>query len=129
MDRGRIAVLVSNDLTFDQRVRRPVPPCNGRAGSGPDRTADEPADAVTSTGRIERNGFGSGSTPAPCSTCRSAWTPSGVGPPPEGRGDGGWANDLDTLGPAVEASRRYGWAVAYDSREWFTEAEGLKGSL
>ncbi|MEC7114055.1 MAG: glycosyltransferase, partial [Bacteroidota bacterium] len=38
-----------------------------------------------------------------------------------------WANDLDTLGPAVEASRRYGWAVAYDSHEWFTEAEGLNG--
>ena len=39
-----------------------------------------------------------------------------------------WSNDLDTLWPAVKAARQWGLDIAYDSHEWFTEAEGLKGA-
>jgi len=38
-----------------------------------------------------------------------------------------WANDLDTLWPAVMAKRLRGKKLIYDSHEYFTEAEGLTG--
>jgi len=130
MDRGRIAVLVSNDLTFDQRVRKTCATLQ-RSGWEPvliGRKMNR-ADAVS----IDR----------PYRTER-LWLQFRTGPlfylslqlglrralarlHKEDGVKAVWANDLDTLGPAVEASRRYGWAVAYDSHEWFTEAEGLKG--
>jgi glycosyltransferase involved in cell wall biosynthesis len=36
-----------------------------------------------------------------------------------------WANDLDTLYPAVVVGRKRGLRVVYDSHEFFTEAAGL----
>jgi len=38
-----------------------------------------------------------------------------------------WANDLDVLWPAVLIKRFRGTKVIYDSHEYFTEAEGLTG--
>ena len=38
-----------------------------------------------------------------------------------------WANDLDVLWPAVLMKRFRGTKVIYDSHEYFTEAEGLTG--
>ncbi|MEY3835008.1 MAG: hypothetical protein RI989_436 [Bacteroidota bacterium] len=38
-----------------------------------------------------------------------------------------WANDLDVLWPAVLMKRLRGTKVIYDSHEYFTEAEGLTG--
>lgn len=130
MSRGRIAVLVSNDLEFDQRVRKT---CNSLLDAGWEpvlmgRRMNR-ADAVS----IDR----------PHVTYRM-WLPFAQGPLfylalqwgmlralGRLRREGGvaavWANDLDTLWPAVHMARRHGWSLAYDSHEWFTEAEGLHG--
>ena len=126
----RIAVLVSNDLTFDQRVRKTCDTLR-RAGHEP----------VLIGRRMKRDDAASIDRPYPT---RRLWLGVNSGPLFYGvqqirlwgahrrlhRAGGvqpDWANDLDTLGPAVWAARRFGWAIAYDSHEWFTEAEGLNG--
>jgi len=38
-----------------------------------------------------------------------------------------WANDLDVLLPAVFMKKLRGTKIIYDSHEYFTEAEGLTG--
>lgn len=130
MSRGRILVLVSNDLTYDQRVRKTCASLQ-RAGYEPVLIGRRMAkgDSVA----IDR----------PYTTER-LWLPFLKGPAfywslqralhrvlrrrqEEGGVTAVWANDLDTLWPAVRAAKRYGWSIAYDSHEWFTEAEGLKG--
>lgn len=40
-----------------------------------------------------------------------------------------WANDLDVLWPAVLVNKLRGTRVIYDSHEYFTEAEGLTGRV
>ena len=126
----RIAVLVSNDLTFDQRVRKTCDTLR-RAGHEP----------VLIGRRMRRGDAAFIDRPYPT---RRLWLGMNRGPlfyailqfrlwgalrrlHREGGVEAVWANDLDTLGPAVRAARRFGWAIAYDSHEWFTEAEGLKG--
>lgn len=130
MSRGRILVLVSNDLTYDQRVRKTCATLMA-AGYEPvligrrmNQDAPEMIDRPYPTERL--------------------WLPALDGPRfywafqqalfealSRWQAQGGvaavWANDLDTLWPAVRAARRWGWQIAYDSHEWFTEAEGLKG--
>ena len=125
----RIAVLVSNDLTFVHRVRKTCDTLR-RAGHDP-----------VLVGRRMKRGDAT-SINRPYSTQR-LWLGVDQGPVfyvalqfrlwgalrrlhREGGVEAVWANDLDTLGPAVWAARRFGWAIAYDSHEWFTEAEGLK---
>lgn len=130
MSLGRIAVLVSNDLAFDQRVRKT---CAVLAEEGWEpvligrrmrRSDDRGIDRAYPTRRLWL-GFRSGplfylalhvGLARALRRCRR-----------EGGVTAVWANDLDTLGPAVRAARRWGWSIAYDSHEWFTEAEGLKG--
>ena len=130
MQQGRIAVLVSNDLAFDQRVRKT---CATLMASG--------WEPVLIGRRMSRS--------APLSIDRPyashrMWLGFDAGPlfyaalqwglvrrlkklHKEGGVTAVWANDLDTLWPALHAARKYGWNLAYDSHEWFTEAEGLQG--
>jgi len=137
MSLGRIAVLVSNDLAFDQRVRKACATLQ-RAGYEPILigrrmvwTDPVSIDRPYRTHRLwlgvhRRLGFKRGPLfylALQIQLWRELKSLSS-------EGDGVtavWANDLDTLGPAVWASRRFGWSIAYDSHEWFTEAEGLKG--
>ena len=130
MSRGRILVLVSNDLTYDQRVRKTCASLQ-RAGYEP----------VLIGRRMAKGDPVAIDRPYPT---ERLWLPFLKGPAfywslqralhrvlRQRHGEGGvtavWANDLDTLWPAVRAAKRYGWSIAYDSHEWFTEAEGLKG--
>ena len=130
MKQGRIAVLVSNDLVFDQRVRKTCatlmesgwePVLIGRRMTrGAPRSIDRPY-----ASRRMWLGFHSG----PLFYLSLQWglhrTLRAL--QREGGVHAVWANDLDTLGPALKAARKYGWRLAYDSHEWFTEAEGLQG--
>lgn len=131
MSRGRILVLVSNDLTFDQRVRKTCASLQ-RAGYEPVLLGRRMSpDAST---EIDR----------PYPTER-IWLPYLEGPRfywsfqkalfaamsrwyAKGQVVAVWSNDLDTLWPAVKVARQWGLDIAYDSHEWFTEAEGLKGA-
>jgi len=130
MSQGRIAVLVSNDLEFDQRVRKT---CTTLQNAGWEPVL---------IGRRMRRGDAS-SIDRPYASQRM-WLGIPAGPlfylllqwglmrtlrrlAREGGCKAVWANDLDTLGPAIWAARKWGWFMAYDSHEWFTEAEGLKG--
>ena len=130
MDRGRIAVLVSNDLTFDQRVRKTCAILQ-RAGWEPvligRRMNRTDAVSIDRPYRTERLWLQFHTGPLFYLSLQLGLRRALLRLQKEGGVTAVWANDLDTLGPAVEASRRYGWAVAYDSHEWFTEAEGLKG--
>ena len=129
MSRGRIAVLVSNDLSFDQRVRKT---CATLQKAGYEPVLIGRRMVKTDAPSIDR----------PYSTHR-IWLRATRGPMfylllqqgllkalNEVHANGGlvaiWANDLDTLGPAVFGGRKWKLDVAYDSHEWFTEAEGLK---
>ena len=130
MSRGRIAVLVSNDLAFDQRVRKTCASLQ-KAGYEP----------VLIGRRMRRSDAPSIDRPY---VTRRMWLPVVSGPGfylglqyglwqqlKRCHAEGGltaiWSNDLDTLWPAIRGGKRWGVKVAYDSHEWFTEAEGLKG--
>ena len=130
MSPRRIAVLVSNDLAYDQRVRKT---CNTLMAAG--------WEPVLVGRRWRRQDAVNIDRPYPNFR---VWLPFLTGPlfylalqwglvralrrcRDEFDCVAVWANDLDTLWPAVRASRRWGWHIAYDSHEWFTEAEGLKG--
>lgn len=130
MSRGRILVLVSNDLTFDQRVRKTCASLH--------RVGYEP---VLIGRRMTESAAVSIDRPYPT---ERLWLPHLEGPrfywglqralldamgrwQAEGPVSAVWSNDLDTLWPALKAARKWGWDIAYDSHEWFTEAEGLKG--
>ena len=120
----KIAVLVSNDLSFDQRVRKT---CRVLVDAG-----HEPI----LVGRLL-----SDSTPyeGPGSALRFPLKySSGIFFYAELQWslwkwlktadiDAIWANDLDTLFPAVLISRRRKLRIVYDSHEYFTEAAGLTG--
>ena len=130
MSQGRIAVLVSNDLEFDQRVRKT---CHSLTREGWEplligrRWKKSDAQTIDRSYPSFRMWLGVHSGPifylllqiGMVRTLRRYHREGGV--------QAVWANDLDTLWPAIWAARRWGWKVAYDSHEWFTEAEGLKG--
>ena len=130
MEKGRIAVLVSNDLAFDQRVRKT---CATLMAAG--------WEPVLIGRRMTRGAAGSIDRPY---ASHRMWLGFNSGPlfyaslqwglnrtlrrlHREGGVKAVWANDLDTLWPALKAARSFGWQLAYDSHEWFTEAEGLQG--
>jgi len=130
MSHGRIAVLVSNDLEFDQRVRKT---CGTLAEAGWEpvligrrmRFADPRA--LDRPGVSRRMWLGVRSGPLFYLALQWGMVRALRRCQREGGYAAIWANDLDTLWPAVWAARKWGWALAYDSHEWFTEAEGLKG--
>ena len=120
----KIAVLVSNDLSFDQRVRKT---CQVLVDAGHE---------VVLVGRLL-----SDSVPyeGPGSAIRlplrhtsgvffyaelqfALWTWLKTADI-----DAVWSNDLDTLLPALRISRRRNIRIVYDSHEYFTEAAGLTG--
>lgn len=130
MSRGRIAVLVSNDLTYDQRVRKTcatlqqagwTPVLVGRRMSRSEpRTIDRPYDTLRMDLPARRG-------PVFYASLQWALTRTLARLHRSEPLSAIWANDLDTLWPAVLFARRFGLEMAYDSHEWFTEAEGLKG--
>lgn len=130
MSLGRIAVLVSNDLAFDQRVRKTCATLQ-RAGHEPiligRRMARTDSISIERSYRTERLWLGVHRGPLFYLVLQIRMWRTLKSLSREGGVTAVWANDLDTLGPAVWASRRFGWSIAYDSHEWFTEAEGLKG--
>ena len=130
MEQGRIAVLVSNDLAFDQRVRKTCatlvdagwePVLIGRRMSrGAARSIDRPYAS-------QRIWLGFRSGPLFYLSLQWGLLRTLKALHSEGGVTAVWANDLDTLWPALKAARKFGWRLAYDSHEWFTEAEGLQG--
>lgn len=130
MSRGRMAVLVSNDLEHDQRVRKT---CQSLAKAGWEpvligrRHRPEDAASIDRPYPTQRVYIKAQSGPRFYLALQRALGRALSALAQEGGVSAVWANDLDTLGPAVQAARRHGWSIAYDSHEWFTEAEGLKG--
>ena len=118
----RIAVLVSNDLSFDQRVQKT---CKVLVDAGHD---------ILLVGReLEGSAPYTGPGTAHRMKLKNArgvrfyfelqralikWLKNADI-------DAIWSNDLDTLYPAVEVGRKKGLPVVYDSHEFFTEAAGL----
>ena len=130
MSRGRVAVLVSNDLAFDQRVRKTCATLQ-QAGHDPvligRRMARTDPTSIERPYLTERIWLGVSRGPIFYAVLQLGLWRALKRLHREGGVTAVWANDLDTLGPAVKAARRFGWSIAYDSHEWFTEAEGLKG--
>lgn len=120
----RVTVLVSNDLVFDQRVRKS---CNVLLDMGLDvllvgrRTADSPPLERPYATRRFRLPFASGALFYAALNVRLFAFLLAV------RTDIIHANDLDTLPAAWLAARLRRKTVVYDSHEFFTEAAGLTG--
>lgn len=129
MSLGRVAVLVSNDLEFDQRVRKTCATLQS-AGWEPvlvgRRMQREDALSIDRPYATQRMWLGIRTGPLFYVLLQWGLMRALRRLAREGC-DAVWANDLDTLGPAIWAARKWGWSLAYDSHEWFTEAEGLKG--
>lgn len=130
MSLGRILVLVSNDLTYDQRVRKTCASLQ-RAGYEPvligRRMAPDAPESIDRPYPTERLWLSALAGPRFYLSLQTALWQALSRWQAKGGVTAVWANDLDTLWPAVKAARRWGWQLAYDSHEWFTEAEGLKG--
>ncbi|MCH2197155.1 MAG: glycosyltransferase [Flavobacteriales bacterium] len=122
----KIAVLVSNDLSHDQRVRKTCevllkhglePVLVGRLLEG-SIDFERPYETV----RFPLKHTGGARFYAELQKVLDRFLRS--------RGNeftGVWANDLDTLWPAWRFHKRTGKAIIYDSHEYFTEAAGLTG--
>ena len=124
----RVAVLVSNDLVYDQRVRKTCdtlrdlgwePTLVGRRMNRGDASIIE---RPYPTVRLFLMAKGGALFYAALNLRLAAWLWRR-----KNRFDLIWANDLDTLWAASWAGRRAGLPVCYDSHEWFTQAEGLVG--
>lgn len=118
----RIAVLVSNDLSFDQRVKKTC------------KVLEDAGHEILLVGRELENSVpyeGPGVAKRfklkhkrgvrfyfKLQRAMISWLK-------EADIDAIWANDLDTLYPAVSIGRKRGLRVVYDSHEFFTEAAGL----
>ncbi len=121
--RRRVAVWVSNDLNFDQRVAKTCqtlqeagwePHLVGRNMSG-----SEPYSGPFSAERLTLRSHSGVRFYAEIQGAFWQWIRS------NGRAfDAIWCNDLDTLAPAVAWGKL---PVMYDSHEYFTEAAGLTG--
>lgn len=120
----RVAVLVSNDLTFDQRVRKT---CDVMVKSGyiPTLVGREMPDSQPYTGPFKAIRFTLKKGRGPLfylelQRTLYKWLQTA-------EVDIIWANDLDTLLPSILIGRSRGLHVVYDSHEFFTEAAGLSG--
>lgn len=124
----RVAVLVSNDLTFDQRVKKT---CDVMVESGyvPTLVGRELPDSVPYVGpgsavRLKLKHKSGPLFYLELQISFYRWLKRAV---QENEIDAIWANDLDTLLPALLISRRHNLHLVYDSHEFFTEAAGLTG--
>lgn len=120
----RVSVLVSNDLTFDQRVRKM---CDTLLAMGFEITligrrmeGSQPLERPYRTHRF-RLGFKSGPLFYAALNIRLFFYLLFA------KTDVILANDLDTLPAAWLVARLRGKEVVYDSHEYFTEAAGLTG--
>ena len=120
----KIAVLVSNDLSFDQRVRKT---CKVLVDAGHEPilvgrllSDSEPYDGPGSAIRFPLKHTSGMFFYAELQIALWKWLKTADI-------DAVWANDLDTLLPAVLISRRRKLRIVYDSHEYFTEAAGLTG--
>lgn len=122
-ERRRIAVWVSNDLTFDQRVKKTCETLTS-VGWTPVLVGREMPNSVPWSGPWEAHRLKLVATRGPrfyASLQRGLlqWLQEHAS-----EVDAIWCNDLDTLAPAVWHGRL---PVVYDSHEYFTEAAGLTG--
>ena len=121
--RKRVAVWVSNDLNFDQRVAKTCQTLKD-AGWDPHLVGRNMPNSVPYAGpfsaeRLTLGAQGGVRFYAELQVALWRWVKS------HGRAfDAIWCNDLDTLAPAVAWGKL---PVMYDSHEYFTEAAGLTG--
>lgn len=118
----KIAVLVSNDLSFDQRVQKTCRVLESAGHTvhllGRELPNSVPYEGPGTSTRFKLK-FNSGVLfYAELQMAIYRWLK-------KNEFDCIWANDLDTLLPAVLAGGRKGVPVVYDSHEYFTEAAGL----
>ena len=126
MNRNAVWVLVSNDLTHDQRVLKT---CRSMASVGfaPQlvgrllpHSAPPPVDFPAHRLNLKFHAgalfYAALQVRMTLFLLRSARGAAGI-----------WANDLDTLLPAFIASKLFRLPLVYDSHELFTEAAGLTG--
>lgn len=119
----RIAVWVSNDLTFDQRVKKTCETLES-LGWTPVLVGREMPHSVPWEGPWEAHRLTLAATSGPLFYASlqvqlSRWLREH-----KHRIDAIWCNDLDTLAPALWDGTL---PVVYDSHEYFTEAAGLTG--
>lgn len=123
----RIAVLVSNDLVHDQRVRKT---CDVLCKAGLEVSLigrmlpnSEPINRDYETHRFNNLRFRRGAL----FYAEFNWKLWRYLSRNHKRFDAVWANDLDTLWPAFRLAKQTNIPVFYDSHEYFTEAAGLTG--
>ena len=121
--RKRVAVWVSNDLNFDQRVARTCQTLKDAGWDphlvGRNMPNSKPYAGPFSAERLTLRAYGGVRFYAELQVALWRWVKS------HGRAfDAIWCNDLDTLAPAVAWGKL---PVMYDSHEYFTEAAGLTG--
>lgn len=119
----RIAVWVSNDLTFDQRVKKTCETLTA-AGWTPVLVGREMPHSVPWEGPWEAHRLALAATRGPrfyvsLHVELARWLKRHAD-----ELDAIWCNDLDTLAPALLHGKL---PVVYDSHEYFTEAAGLTG--
>ena len=118
----RIAVLVSNDLSFDQRVKKTCAVLE-EAGheillAGRELEGSIPYEGPGIATRFKLKHTRGVRFYWELQTALIKWLK-------EADVDAVWANDLDTLYPAINVGRKKGLPVVYDSHEFFTESAGL----
>ena len=121
----RIAVLVSNDLSFDQRVKKTCRVLED-AGHTPVLLGRELPNSVSYEGpgtatRLKLKHHSGVRFYLELQRAYAQWLRTA-------EVDAIWSNDLDTLLPAIVVGRKRGLPVVYDSHEFFTEAAGLTGA-
>ncbi|MAO46432.1 MAG: hypothetical protein CL823_04710 [Crocinitomicaceae bacterium] len=118
----RIAVLVSNDLSFDQRVKKTCRVLEAAGHEvllvGREMPESVPYEGPGTATRLKLKNKSGVRFYAELQRVLIKWL-KGVDV------DAIWANDLDTLLPAVVVGKKKGIRVVYDSHEFFTEAAGL----
>ena len=121
--RKRVAVWVSNDLNFDQRVAKTCQTLKDAGWDphlvGRNMPNSKPYAGPFSAERLTLRAHGGVRFYAELQLALWRWVKS------HGEAfDAIWCNDLDTLAPAVAWGKL---PVMYDSHEYFTEAAGLTG--
>jgi glycosyltransferase involved in cell wall biosynthesis len=123
-NKGRVAVIVSNDLNHDQRVLKISTTLEGLGWTpqliGREMPGSRSLDIPFAGSRLVlpfSKGF----------LFYAAWQWKLLFALLRSPNEAIWANDLDTLLPAYLACKWQGIPLVYDSHEFFTEAAGLTG--